>query len=93
MRARVYRSAEKTRAHRSSHQREASHAWLSSPSSRRDGARRTITLIDDYRSGRVPLVVPITLFRHYVPEFNVAYLNGQVYLEPHPKELMLRNHV
>ncbi len=51
------------------------------------------TLIDDYRRGFVPLIVPITLFRHYVREFGIAYLRGQVYLEPHPKELMLRNHV
>jgi uncharacterized protein YbgA (DUF1722 family) len=41
----------------------------------------------------VPLVVPITLFRHYVRKFDVAHLRGQVYLEPHPKELMLRNHI
>ncbi len=52
-----------------------------------------VALIDDYRHGLVPLIVPITLFRHYVREFDVAYLSGQVYLEPHPKELMLRNHV
>jgi uncharacterized protein YbgA (DUF1722 family)/uncharacterized protein YbbK (DUF523 family) len=50
-------------------------------------------LIDDYRSGLVPLVVPITLFRHYVRRFDTEYLRGQTYLEPHPKELMLRNHV
>ena len=52
-----------------------------------------VMLIDDYRRGLVPLVVPTAAFRHYVPEFNVAYLRGQVYLEPHPKEMMLRNHV
>ena len=52
-----------------------------------------VTLIDDYRRGFVPLIVPITLFRHYIREFDIAYLRGQVYLEPHPKELMLRNHV
>ena len=52
-----------------------------------------VTLIDDYHRGLVPLIVPITLFRHYVREFGIAYLRGQVYLEPHPKELMLRNHV
>jgi uncharacterized protein YbgA (DUF1722 family)/uncharacterized protein YbbK (DUF523 family) len=50
-------------------------------------------VIDDYRRGLVPLVVPITLIRHYVRLHSVAYLAGQVYLEPHPKELMLRNHV
>ena len=50
-------------------------------------------LIEDYRRGLVPLIVPITLIRHYVRRFEVAYLSGQIYLEAHPKELMLRNHV
>ncbi len=49
--------------------------------------------IDDYMRELVPLVVPITLIRHHVRVHDVAYLAGQVYLEPHPKELMLRNHV
>lgn len=50
-------------------------------------------LIQDYRTGLVPLVVPLTLIRHYVRMHGVEYLQGQTYLEPHPKELMLRNHV
>ena len=49
--------------------------------------------IEDYRTGLVPLIVPITLLRHYVRVYDMSYLAGQVYLEPHPKELMLRNHV
>ncbi|MGE5360210.1 MAG: YbgA family protein [Bacteroidales bacterium] len=49
--------------------------------------------IADYRAGLVPLIVPITLMRHHVRRLQVEYLAGQVYLEPHPKELMLRNHV
>jgi uncharacterized protein YbgA (DUF1722 family)/uncharacterized protein YbbK (DUF523 family) len=49
--------------------------------------------IEDYRTGLVPLVVPITLLRHHVRHHGVAYLAGQTYLEPHPHELMLRNHV
>ena len=49
--------------------------------------------IDDYREGRVPLVVPVTLFRHFVRLHDVAYLADQTYLAPHPKELMLRNHM
>jgi uncharacterized protein YbgA (DUF1722 family)/uncharacterized protein YbbK (DUF523 family) len=49
--------------------------------------------IEDYRLGLVPLVVPVTLIRHHVRVHDVAYLAGQVYLAPHPKELMLRNHV
>lgn len=52
-----------------------------------------LALIEDYRAGLVPLVVPLTMIRHYVRRFAVAYLEGQAYLEPHPKELMLRNHV
>jgi uncharacterized protein YbbK (DUF523 family)/uncharacterized protein YbgA (DUF1722 family) len=49
--------------------------------------------IGEYRRGRVPLVVPITLVRHHARRGGVATLLGQVYLEPHPSELMLRNHV
>jgi uncharacterized protein YbgA (DUF1722 family)/uncharacterized protein YbbK (DUF523 family) len=58
-----------------------------------DARRELAALIEDYRRGLVPLIVPITLIRHYVRLFAVAYLEGQVYLEPHPRELMLRNHV
>ncbi|MBZ5668593.1 MAG: DUF523 and DUF1722 domain-containing protein [Acidobacteriia bacterium] len=59
-----------------------------------DGSRRELlSLIEDYRQGLVPLVVPLTLVRHYFRKFQITYLQGQVYLEPHPKELMLRNHV
>ncbi len=37
--------------------------------------------------------MPLTLIEHYVRSFQVAYIEHQVYLNPHPKELMLRNHV
>jgi uncharacterized protein YbgA (DUF1722 family) len=57
-------------------------------------ARRELAaVIDDYARGLVPLIVPLTLIRHYVRRFEVEYLAGQVYLNPHPKELMLLNHV
>jgi uncharacterized protein YbgA (DUF1722 family)/uncharacterized protein YbbK (DUF523 family) len=52
-----------------------------------------LAAIEDYRLALVPLIVPVTLLRHYVRIHNVSYLAGQLYLEPHPKELMLRNHV
>jgi uncharacterized protein YbgA (DUF1722 family) len=52
-----------------------------------------VELIEDYRRRLVPLLVPLTLIRHYVRKHKVAYLEGQIYLAPHPKELMLRNHV
>ena len=62
---------------------------------RLDGASRAEVrrLVEDYRAGHVPLVVPITLIRHHVRAQGLSYLEGQVYLDPHPKELMLRNHV
>lgn len=50
-------------------------------------------LIGDYHSELVPLIVPVTLIRHYVRLHGADYLAGQSYLEPSPKELMLRNHV
>jgi uncharacterized protein YbgA (DUF1722 family)/uncharacterized protein YbbK (DUF523 family) len=62
---------------------------------RLDSASRSelAELIHDYRKGLVPLVVPLTLIGHHVRCHDVDYLKGQVFLEPHPKELMLRNHV
>jgi uncharacterized protein YbgA (DUF1722 family) len=58
-----------------------------------DSRRELLDLIEDYRKGLVPLIVPITLVRHHVRRLKIEYLDGQVYLQPHPKELMLRNHV
>ena len=49
--------------------------------------------IEEYRQGLVPLVVPLTLIGHYVRLHRIEYLAGQTYLQPHPRELMLRNHV
>jgi uncharacterized protein YbgA (DUF1722 family)/uncharacterized protein YbbK (DUF523 family) len=50
-------------------------------------------VIDNYRKGLVPLVVPITLVRHHIRRHCIEYLEQQTYLDPHPIELMLRNHV
>jgi len=50
-------------------------------------------VIADYHQGLTPLIVPLTLIKHYVQVFDVEYIREQVYLNPHPKELMLRNHV
>ena len=51
-----------------------------------------LTAIDDYRRGLLPLVVPMSLLRYNARKHAVEYLLGQVYFDPHPKELMLRNH-
>ena len=49
--------------------------------------------IVDFRRNLVPLIVPLTLVRHYVNKYDVGYLQGKVYLQPSPKELLLLNHV
>ncbi len=59
-----------------------------------DGDRRElIESIERYRAGLLPLIVPVTLLRHHVRRLDVEYLRGQIYLDPHPRELMLLNHV
>lgn len=57
------------------------------------GRREIERSIEDYRGGLVPLIVPITLLRYFVRRYEIDWLAAQTYLNPHPKELMLRNHV
>ncbi|HEU4403101.1 MAG TPA: DUF523 and DUF1722 domain-containing protein [Candidatus Polarisedimenticolia bacterium] len=59
---------------------------------RRDKAE-AVTIIDEFHRGLVPLVVPLTLLKHHLDRAEVPYIREQVYLRPHPRELMLRNHV
>jgi uncharacterized protein YbgA (DUF1722 family)/uncharacterized protein YbbK (DUF523 family) len=58
-----------------------------------DEKQEVIEQIDLYRKGIMPLVVPLTLINHYVRKYAQSYLREQVYLNPHPVELQLRNHV
>ena len=48
-------------------------------------------LIDQYREGVVPLVVPMTLLKHHFRRHPDRYVATQVYLQPHPEDLSLRN--
>lgn len=58
------------------------------------GERQDIlNTIMDYHKRLVPLIVPITLLSHYIRKHNIEYIKDQIYLSPHPKELMLRNHL
>lgn len=52
-----------------------------------------LAVIDDYHRGLIPLIVPLTLINHYARVFDVHSICDQAYLNPHPKELLLRNHV
>lgn len=46
--------------------------------------------INKYREGLLPLLVPMTLIKHYLNEFEDPFVEQQVYLNPHPEELKLR---
>jgi uncharacterized protein YbgA (DUF1722 family)/uncharacterized protein YbbK (DUF523 family) len=59
----------------------------------KDERQELLELLRDFRQRLIPLAVPLTLFRHYVTKYRVTYLENQIYLQPNPKELMLRNHV
>ncbi|MEH6910134.1 MAG: DUF523 and DUF1722 domain-containing protein [Oceanicoccus sp.] len=50
-----------------------------------------LDLINDHRTGLVPVIVPITLLNHFLRRYPHEYIAKQYYLEPHPRELMLRN--
>jgi uncharacterized protein YbgA (DUF1722 family)/uncharacterized protein YbbK (DUF523 family) len=58
-----------------------------------DEKQELLEVIDHYRKGHVPPIVPITLVNHYVRKYDQPYLKQQYYLHPHPIELQLRNHV
>jgi uncharacterized protein YbgA (DUF1722 family)/uncharacterized protein YbbK (DUF523 family) len=53
--------------------------------------QRLKALIDQYRLGQVPLIVPVTLLRHHFANNPNAYIDQQVFLEPFPDSLQLRN--
>ena len=58
-----------------------------------DEKAELLEAIENYRRELVPLVVPLTLIRHYIRKYRQPYLGGQLYFNPHPLEVMLRNHV
>ncbi len=58
-----------------------------------DEKQELLEIIERYRKEYVPLVVPVTLMKHYVRKYDQPYLKVQHYLTPHPAELQLRNHV
>ena len=55
--------------------------------------KKLLEIIEKYRTGMKPLVVPVTLLNHYMRKYKPEFLLDQYYLVPHPHELMLRNHV
>jgi uncharacterized protein YbgA (DUF1722 family)/uncharacterized protein YbbK (DUF523 family) len=58
-----------------------------------DGKLELLEAIDRYHDGYLPLIVPLTLIRHYARKYDQPYLKEQYYLNPHPVEMLLRYHV
>jgi uncharacterized protein YbgA (DUF1722 family) len=58
-----------------------------------DEKQELLEVMEHYKQSLVPLVVPLTLFKHYVRKYDQPYLEQQRYLTPHPVDLKLRNHV
>jgi uncharacterized protein YbgA (DUF1722 family)/uncharacterized protein YbbK (DUF523 family) len=58
-----------------------------------DEKQELMEIFDQYRAGYIPLIVPVTLINHYVRKYQQPYLAKQTYLNPHPVDLQLRNHV
>jgi uncharacterized protein YbgA (DUF1722 family)/uncharacterized protein YbbK (DUF523 family) len=58
-----------------------------------DEKQELLEVIARYRLEQLPLIVPVTLVNHYVRKYAQPYLRQQTYLNPHPLELQLRNHV
>jgi len=58
-----------------------------------DEKKELLEVIENYRQELIPFIVPVTLMNHYVRKYDQPYLKEQVYLNPHPLELQLRNHV
>ncbi|OED41530.1 hypothetical protein ACH42_13580 [Endozoicomonas sp. (ex Bugula neritina AB1)] len=52
-----------------------------------------LKLIEEYRQGMIPLVAPMSMLRHFIEIHGNDYIKKQVYLEPHPDMLGLRNKI
>jgi len=57
-----------------------------------DEKQELLEIIENYHKGFVPLIVPVTILNHYVRKYDEPYLKKQVYLNPSPLELLLKNH-
>lgn len=58
-----------------------------------DEKEEVLEVLEEYRNGLVPLVVPVVLLRHFTRRYSEPYLGRQYYLYPHPAELRLRTYL
>lgn len=50
-------------------------------------------VMEDYHRELTPILVPLTLIKHYSHKYRKEYLLDQYFLNPHPIEMKLLNHV
>lgn len=55
--------------------------------------KEILSQINAYKTGKIPLLVPVTLINHYARRLNKPYIQQQFFFNPHPSELKLLNHV
>jgi uncharacterized protein YbgA (DUF1722 family)/uncharacterized protein YbbK (DUF523 family) len=56
-----------------------------------DNKAELCDLIERYRQGQIPLIVPLTLLKHHFRQFPDPYIEDCYYLSPYPQELQLIN--
>lgn len=56
-----------------------------------DDKQEMLELLEAYRNGQLPLIVPITMMKHHLRRYPHPYIEQQYYMYPYPEELMLRN--
>lgn len=56
-----------------------------------DNKAELCELIERYRHGEVPLIVPITLLKHHFRQSPDVYIEESYYMSPYPQELQLIN--
>lgn len=52
-----------------------------------------VKLLERYKRNEVPLVVPMTMLKHFFTHYEDSYIKNQVYFEPYPESLSLRNQI
>jgi uncharacterized protein YbgA (DUF1722 family) len=59
----------------------------------RDDKQELVQCIEEYRSGIVPLIVPITLLNHHFRRNPNDYIERSWYMKPYPAELSLTSNI
>ncbi len=58
-----------------------------------DDKQELIEIIEKYRQGMVPLIVPITLLKHHFRKQPDPFIDNSYYLSPYPEELALASDI